>query len=220
MIGSYYLKQAQKHTVRKGKMQARIYELEEEVEVERQSRAKAEKQRADLARELEELGERLEEAGGATSAQIELNKKREAEMSKLRRDLEEANIQHESTLANLRKKHNDAVSEMGEQIDQLNKLKTKAELERNAALRETKTTRAVAEEIAREKATTEKVLKQLKHQLNEVQSRLDEANRTINDLDVARKKLIIENSDLVRQLSLIACNKLCKPREKTLIIRK
>lgn len=46
-------------------------------------------------------------------------------MSKLRRDLEEANIQHESTLANLRKKHNDAVSEMGEQIDQLNKLKAK-----------------------------------------------------------------------------------------------
>lgn len=87
--------------------------------------AQAEKQRSDLARELEELGERLEEAGGATSAQIELNKKREAELAKLRRDLEEANIQHESTLANLRKKHNDAVAEMGEQIDQLNKLKAK-----------------------------------------------------------------------------------------------
>jgi hypothetical protein len=43
----------------------------------------------------------------------------------LRRDLEEANIQHEGTLANLRKKHNDAVAEMGEQIDQLNKLKAK-----------------------------------------------------------------------------------------------
>lgn len=85
----------------------------------------AEKQRSDLARELEELGERLEEAGGATSAQIELNKKREAELAKLRRDLEEANIQHEGTLANLRKKHNDAVAEMGEQIDQLNKLKAK-----------------------------------------------------------------------------------------------
>ena len=78
-----------------------------------------------MARELEELGERLEEAGGATSAQIELNKKREAELSKLRRDLEEANIQHEGTLANLRKKHNDVVAEMSEQIDQLNKLKAK-----------------------------------------------------------------------------------------------
>ena len=67
----------------------------------------------------------MEEAGGATSAQIELNKKREAELSKLRRDLEEANIQHESSLASLRKKHNDAVAEMGEQIDTLNKLKAR-----------------------------------------------------------------------------------------------
>lgn len=79
-----------------------------------------------MARELEELGERLEEAGGATAAQIELNKKREAELSKLRRDLEESNIQHESVLASLRKKHNDAVAEMSEQIDQLNKLKAKS----------------------------------------------------------------------------------------------
>ena len=46
-------------------------------------------------------------------------------MSKLRRDLEESNIQHESVLANLRKKHNDAVAEMSEQIDTLNKMKAK-----------------------------------------------------------------------------------------------
>ena len=41
------------------------------------------------SRELEELSERLEEAGGATAAQIELNKKRETEIAKLRRDIEE-----------------------------------------------------------------------------------------------------------------------------------
>lgn len=181
-------------------LQSRIEELEEEVEAERQARAKAEKQRADLARELEELGERLEEAGGATSAQIELNKKREAEMSKLRRDLEEANIQHESTLANLRKKHNDAVGEMGEQIDQLNKLKTKAEHERSHVMNELNNTRAAVDQVTREKAAIEKVAKQLQHQLNEVQSKLDETNRTLNDFDAAKKKLSIENSDLLRQL--------------------
>jgi len=136
----------------------------------------AEKQRADLARELEELGERLEEAGGATSAQIELNKKREAELAKLRRDLEEANIQHEGTLANLRKKHNDAVAEMGEQIDQLNKLKAKwvslplgrrpsrsvallflcdssAERERNCTINELNNTRGALDIMTREKVS-------------------------------------------------------------------
>merc|ERR1712241_1036984 len=89
--------------------QGRVEELEEELEAERQARAKAERQRSDLARELESLGERLDEAGGATAAQMELNKKREAEVGKLRKDLEEANIQHESVLMNLKKKHQDAI---------------------------------------------------------------------------------------------------------------
>ncbi|XP_018322124.1 myosin heavy chain, muscle isoform X19 [Agrilus planipennis] len=181
-------------------LQARIEELEEEVEAERQARAKAEKQRADLARELEELGERLEEAGGATSAQIELNKKREAELAKLRRDLEEANIQHEGTLANLRKKHNDAVAEMGEQIDQLNKLKAKAERDRASIYAELQQTRAAVDQVGREKAAQEKISKQLQQQLNDVQGKLDETNRTLNDFDAAKKKLSIENSDLLRQL--------------------
>ncbi|XP_058815437.1 myosin heavy chain, muscle isoform X25 [Topomyia yanbarensis] len=181
-------------------LQGRIEELEEEVEAERQARAKAEKQRADLARELEELGERLEEAGGATSAQIELNKKREAELAKLRRDLEEANIQHEGTLANLRKKHNDAVAEMAEQVDQLNKLKTKAEKERGQYFAEMNDSRLSLDHLANEKAAQEKIAKQLQHTLNEVQGKLDETNRTLNDFDASKKKLSIENSDLLRQL--------------------
>ncbi|XP_028900192.1 myosin heavy chain, muscle isoform X11 [Zeugodacus cucurbitae] len=189
-----------KHQRQIKELQARIEELEEEVEAERQARAKAEKQRADLARELEELGERLEEAGGATSAQIELNKKREAELSKLRRDLEEANIQHESTLANLRKKHNDAVAEMAEQVDQLNKLKAKAEKEKNEYYGQLNDLRAGVDHLANEKAAQEKIAKQLQHTLNEVQGKLDETNRTLNDFDASKKKLSIENSDLLRQL--------------------
>ncbi len=90
-----------------------------------------EKQRADLARELEEISERLEEAGGATSAQIEMNKKREAEFLKLRRDLEEATLQHEATAVTLRKKQADSVAELGEQIDNLQRVKQKLEKEKS-----------------------------------------------------------------------------------------
>ena len=73
------------------------------------------------------MNDRLEEVGGATSAQTELSKKRELELAKLRRDLEEANLQHETTAQQLRQKHQAAVNEMGEQIDQLQKLKNKYE---------------------------------------------------------------------------------------------
>jgi hypothetical protein len=110
----------------------RLSELEEECESERQLKSKAEKQRAELSRELDELSERLEEAGGANCAQLDLNRRREAELAKLRVDLEEANVQHEITAAQLRKKHQDAVAEMADQIDQLNKGKARLEKERAA----------------------------------------------------------------------------------------
>uniref|UniRef100_A0A8C3KEE9 Myosin heavy chain n=1 Tax=Calidris pygmaea TaxID=425635 RepID=A0A8C3KEE9_9CHAR len=112
-------------------LQARIEELEEELEAERAARAKVEKQRSDLSRELEELSERLEEAGGATAAQLEMNKKREAEFLKLRRDLEEATLHYEATAATLRKKHADSVAEMGEQLDNLQRVKQKLEKEKS-----------------------------------------------------------------------------------------
>ena len=95
-------------------LQGRVEEMEEELEAERQARAKAERQRADLAREMENLGERLNEASGTTAAQIELNKKRESEVTKMRKDLEEANIQRDATVASLKKKQQDAIAEMSE----------------------------------------------------------------------------------------------------------
>ena len=62
-------------------LKGRLEELEEELEIERNSRTKAEKTCQTLSRELEELGERLEESGNATATQvrklskcIELNK--------------------------------------------------------------------------------------------------------------------------------------------------
>ncbi len=73
----------------------------------------------------------MEEAGGATAAQIEMNKKREAELQKLRRDLEEATLQHEATAATLRKKHADSAADLGEQIDNLQRVKQKLEKEKS-----------------------------------------------------------------------------------------
>ena len=41
----------------------------------------------------------------------------------------------------------------------------------------------------------------LQQQINEVTSKLDEANRTLNDFDASKKKLTIENSEYSRQVS-------------------
>jgi myosin heavy chain 6/7 len=181
-------------------LQARIEEMEEELESERQTRNKVEKQRSDLARQIDEMGDRLEDAGGATSTQVELNKKREGELAKLRRDLEEANLQHEATCAQLRKKHQDAVNEMGEQIDQLQKLKNKLEKDKQTVKSELDDFKSQFEHVQKGKVTAEKLSKQLEVQLNELQIKVDENSRQIVDLSQQKSKLSGENSNLAKQL--------------------
>ncbi|XP_017386917.1 myosin-8 isoform X1 [Cebus imitator] len=181
-------------------LQARIEELEEEIEAERASRAKAEKQRSDLSRELEEISERLEEAGGATSAQVELNKKREAEFQKLRRDLEEATLQHEATAAALRKKHADSMAELGEQIDNLQRVKQKLEKEKSELKMEIDDLSSNAEAISKAKGNLEKMCRTLEDQVSELKTKEEEQQRLINDLTAQKARLQTEAGEHSRQL--------------------
>ncbi|XP_039603143.1 myosin-7 [Polypterus senegalus] len=181
-------------------LQARIEELEEELEAERAARAKVEKQRADLSRELEEISERLEEAGGATSAQIEMNKKREAEFQKMRRDLEEATLQHEATAATLRKKHADSVAELGEQIDNLQRVKQKLEKEKSELKLELDDVVSNMEQVVRAKTNLEKMGRTMEDQMNEYKTKYEESQRTLNDFATQKAKLQTESGEYSRQL--------------------
>ncbi|XP_049669060.1 myosin-1B [Accipiter gentilis] len=181
-------------------LQARTEELEEEIEAERASRAKAEKHRADLSRELEEISERLEEAGGATAAQIEMNKKREAEFQKMRRDLEEATLQHEATAAALRKKHADSTAELGEQIDNLQRVKQKLEKEKSELKMEIDDLASNMESVSKAKANLEKMCRSLEDQLSEIKTKEEEQQRTINDISAQRARLQTESGEYSRQV--------------------
>ncbi|XP_065549859.1 myosin heavy chain, skeletal muscle, adult-like isoform X2 [Lathamus discolor] len=181
-------------------LQARIEELEEEIEAERTSRAKAEKHRSDLSRELEEISERLEEAGGATAAQIEMNKKREAEFQKMRRDLEEATLQHEATAAALRKKHADSTAELGEQIDNLQRVKQKLEKEKSELKMEIDDLASNMESVSKAKANLEKMCRTLEDQLSEIKTKEEEHQRMINDLNAQRARLQTEAGEYSRHL--------------------
>merc|ERR1712115_154906 len=187
-------------------LQGRIEEMEEELEAERQARAKAERQRSDLAREMESLGERLNEASGATSAQIELNKKRESEVTKLRKDLEECVIQHEATLVSLKKKQADSIAEMSEQMDQLNKMKGKVSKDCGQIMNEIGDVRAATDEVARSKASAEKSHGQLIAKLNDMGKKIDEMNLNLGDYENSKRRITSENGDLLRQLQELNAN--------------
>merc|ERR1712158_211926 len=179
-------------------IQGRVEAMEEELEAERQARAKAERQRSDLAREIDSLGERLDEASGATTAQVELNKKRDAEVNKLRKDVEEANIQQESILGNLKRKQGDAIAEMSEQIDALGKMKSKIEKDEVQIMNEIADARAATDEVMRAQASSDKSNKTMLEALNAINKKVDNANLTLGDFAASKNKIAVENSDLLR----------------------
>merc|ERR1711863_217712 len=179
-------------------IQGRVEAMEEELEAERQARAKAERQRSDLARGIDSLGERLDEASGATTAQVELNKKRDAEVNKLRKDVEEANIQQESILGNLKRKQGDAIAEMSEQIDALGKMKSKIEKDKVQIMNEIADARAATDEVMRAQASSDKSNKTMLEALNAINKKVDNANLTLGDFAASKNKIAVENSDLLR----------------------
>jgi hypothetical protein len=139
----------------------------------RLSRGKAEKSRHLLGREIEDLTGRLEESGNATTAAMEINRKREAELFKLKQvnrrrrgraakamlvpqELDDANLHHETGLASLRQKHNTIIADLGDQIDQLNKGKAKMEQQKTTLLMDLNSSRHTLEELNMEKANIEK----------------------------------------------------------------
>uniref|UniRef100_A0A2K5YR16 Myosin-7 n=1 Tax=Mandrillus leucophaeus TaxID=9568 RepID=A0A2K5YR16_MANLE len=129
-----------------------------------------------------------------------MNKKREAEFQKMRRDLEEATLQHEATAAALRKKHADSVAELGEQIDNLQRVKQKLEKEKSEFKLELDDVTSNMEQIIKAKANLEKMCRTLEDQMNEHRSKAEETQRSVNDLTSQRAKLQTENGELSRQL--------------------
>merc|ERR1712158_160390 len=127
---------------------------------------------------------------------------------------EEAHIQQEATLVSLKKKHQDAIAEMSEQIDQLNKMKTKVEKDKTVIMREIADARSASDEVARSRASSEKSHKNLLNTLNEQAKKIEEATLTLNDMESAKRKTAAENGDLLRNLQELenAANMLSKAK--------
>merc|ERR1740131_548885 len=192
-LGSKYAKQAKE-------LQARLEELDEELAVERNNRSKAEKSRTMLKKDIEDIASRLEEAGSNTATQVELNKKREAELARLKGELEELNIAHEGTIAALRMKHNNTMADLGEQIDSLNGAKVKTEKDKANMELDLRDARTDLEDAVKGKADLDKSGKLLQGSIVDANTRLDEMARALNEAESTKKRLQVENQDLNRQI--------------------
>merc|ERR1719400_1236542 len=175
-LGSKYAKQAKE-------LQARLEGLDEELAVERGNRSKAEKSRTMLKKDIEDIASRLEEAGSNTATQVELNKKREGELARLKSELEELNIAHEGTLAALRMKHNNTMADLGEQIDGLSNNKVKSEKDKSNMELDLRDARCDLEDAVKGKAELDKSGKLLQGSIVDANTRLDELEAAIANMN-------------------------------------
>merc|ERR1712128_15536 len=164
-----------------------LEEVDEELQIERSHRAKADKSRAILKKDIEDIAARLEEVGANTSTQVELNKKREADLARIKVELDELNISHEGMLSGMRQKHNNTMSDMGEQIDSLNTSKLKAEKDKEGMERDLADSRFNLEEAVKSKGDLERTGKLMHGSIVENNQKLDEIARTLNEADSTKK---------------------------------
>ena len=92
------------------------------------------------------------------------------------------------------------MSEMGEQIDSLNKMKAKAEKDKSHMERDLQECRGGLDESMRDRANHERNGKLTQTLIVEANQKLDEMARALNEADSSRKKLQVENQDLARQI--------------------
>ena len=177
-------------------LQARVEGAQEELEAIHQAHSKAECQRSDLVREVEQLSDRNDEASGATVTQVELTKKHE--IIRLRKDVEETNIASESVLSNLKRKQGDSVLEMQEQTEALQKMKVKIDKDKQIIMTEIADARATTDEMGRSQASADKPNKNLLETLNAINKKLDAVNLTIGDFGMMKNKTADENGELLR----------------------
>lgn len=182
------------------RLEDKIRLLQEDLEFERELRQKIEREKSELTVQLFSVSDRLEEAEGSSETNVELNRRRDAELAKLRKLLEDVHLESEETAHHLRKKHQEAIAEMQDQVDITNKAKAKMEKEKQKIQAEVFELLAQVESAHKEKLTAHKTVEKLEITIHELNIRIEELSRTVTEVTSQRARLSSENIELSKEV--------------------
>ncbi|XP_075990900.1 paramyosin, long form-like [Anticarsia gemmatalis] len=188
------------------RLEDKIRLLHDDLESERELRQRIEREKADLSVQVIQLSERLEEAEGGAESQFEINRKRDTELTKLRKLLEDVHLESEETAHLLKKKHQEIVVDFQDQIDQLSKAKARSEKEKSKFQAEVYELLAQVENVSKEKITISKTCERLEITISELNIKIEELNRTIVDITSHKQRLSQENVELVKEVQDLKVN--------------
>jgi len=178
------------------RLEDKIRLLMEDIEYERELRQRVEREKADFSVQVIQLQERIEEVEAGADGQIEINRKRDAELSKLRKLLEDVHLEAEQTQHMLKKKHQEAIVDFQDQIDILTKSKSKVEKEKSKFQSEVYELTDQLEKATLEAASHNKNVKSLNIVIQELNLRIEELNRSISDMSSHKIRISSENTEL------------------------
>jgi len=178
------------------RLEDKIRLLQEDIEYERELRQRVEREKSHLSVTVIQLQERVEEVEAGADGQIEINRKRDSELAKLRKLLEDVHLESEQSLHIMKKKHQEAIVDFQDQIDILAKSKGKIENQRVKVQQECFELTEQLEKSTVECASYHKNIKQLNITVEEYSKRIEELNRTIVDITSSKQKLSIENVEM------------------------
>ncbi|XP_078455111.1 myosin-10-like isoform X1 [Lampetra fluviatilis] len=163
-------------------LQAQLAELQEDLDAEKAARSKAEKQKRDLGEELEALKTELEDTLDTTAAQQELKSKREQEVTELKKAIDEETRNHESQIQDMRQRHNQALEELSEQLEQAKRFKATVEKNKQGLEGENRELASEVKVLSQARSELEMKRKRAEGQVQELQAKMAESERTRTEL--------------------------------------
>ncbi|XP_055841074.1 paramyosin, long form isoform X1 [Episyrphus balteatus] len=182
------------------RLEDKIRLLQDDLEVERELRQRIEREKADLSVQVIQMSERLEEAEGGAEHQFEANRKRDTELLKLRKLLDDVHLESEETTMILKKKHNEIMNDFQEQVEILTKAKARAEKEKAKFQAEVYELLSQIEVSNKEKIYASKHIEKLEITITELNVKIEEINRTVIDITSHKTRLHQENIELIKDV--------------------
>merc|ERR1712128_54203 len=173
----------------------------DDLECEMGLRRKVEQEKQSLQMQIISISERLTEAEHGSESQLEINRKREAEMAKLRKLLEDVHNESEQQIHTLRTKHQTAMMELQEQIERVTREKEKTVKEKSVMKTEISELYAQIEILQSEKISIKKIVEKLEITVNEYYMKIEDQNRSAVELNSQKSRLQMEAQESNKKLN-------------------
>ena len=170
------------------RLEERIRIIQDDLESEVNLRKRIEKEKHTLQAQIITLSERLTEAEGGAENQLDINRKREMEMARLRKLLEDVHTESEQSIHLLKTKHQEAMMELQEQIESVSRSKEAVTKQKSKMQSEISELLAHIEVLNSEKASMKKVVEKLEVQINEYNIKIQDMNKSVLNLTSEKNK--------------------------------